>query len=129
MRVSKYYPEYDQEYLEKMLMERDLPKSALEELPEIGYIFFDEGRAIAAGFLRKCEGNIGILDSYISSPGEPPELRNKALDIITKRLIDAANKVGISKLLAFSTDQNTIYRSVQHGFEAIPHVVTIRKAN
>lgn len=129
MRISQYHPEYDQKHLEAMLRERDLPKSALNELPELGYIFFDGNRPIAAGFLRKCEGEMGIIDSFITSPGEPPELRNKALDILTKRLVHTANKLGISKLLAFSLDQNTIMRGLRHGFEATTHVIIIKKGS
>lgn len=127
MRLSRYDPEYDRKHIDSMLMERDMPRSAADDLPKTGFIFMVDNRPIAAGFYRHCEGHTAMLDSYISSPSETPELRNKALDLITKILLRTAERKGIKTMLAFSTDHNTITRSLAHGFEAIPHIMSIKK--
>ena len=127
MKLSQYNPKLDSKHMEAMLFEHDLPKSAIEELPKYGLIFFVENRPIAIGFLRHCEGTLAMLDNYISSKNEPPELRDKAFDIITKSLIRAAKKQGITTILAYSVEQNIISRAIKHGFVATPHVMTMKR--
>ncbi len=116
-----------EKHMEAMLLARDLPKSAMLELPEHGYIYFDETRPVAAGFLRRCEKGLAMLDNYISSPSEAPELRDKAFDLITKTLIEDAKKLDITTLLAFSVEQNVLIRAMKHGFEATPHIMAMMK--
>ncbi len=128
MKIEQYCPSVDEKHLRTMLKNRAMAEELIDTLPQHGFIVFSDKRPIAAGFVRCCERTIGMLDSYISSPDEPAELRNAALDMITARLIRHSENIGIITLLAFSDTQNIIIRALQHGFTAIPHVMAIRKA-
>lgn len=128
MRLVVYRPDTDEEHLRAMLKNRAMSDELVDTLPKTGFLVFESGRPIAAGFIRDCEKGIGMLDSYISSPDEDAELRNAALDMITERLIEQSELMGMTSLLAFSDTQNIIIRALQHGFVAIPHVMAIRKA-
>lgn len=114
-------------HMEAMLKARDLPQSVMSELPEHGYMYFEGDRPVAAGFLRRCEKGLAMLDNYISSPGEASELRDKAFDLITATLIEDAKRFEITTLLAFSLDRNVIIRAMKHGFVATPHIMTMMK--
>ncbi len=128
MRISLYHSDMDEKHLRSMLKNRDLEETLIKTLPKVGFVVFQDDRPIAAGFVRDCEKGIGMLDSYITSPDEDAELRNKALDWITERLIAQSERMGMTRLLAFSDTQNIIIRALNHGFVAIPHVMAIRKA-
>ena len=53
------------------------------DLPNIGYII----PGVGAGFLRACEGQVGIFDSLITNPYVSSETRHRALkEIYTKIL-------------------------------------------
>lgn len=101
------------------LVRRHMDPTLADNLPSIGYIV----PGVAMGFLRKIEGGQGLLDSFITNPRAPAELRNQALDIITQKLLDKAQKLNINQILAFSVDENTIMRGQRFGFITCPHAV------
>lgn len=72
-------------------------------LPPVGYI--EPG--VAAGFLVACDNYMGIFDFYISNPDAAKELRIKAFEDITKRLIEYADYLNI-KVLKADTQVSTI---------------------
>ncbi len=95
------------------------------EAPRVGYIVLDEfNYPVAAGFLRKCEGNYMFVDGFITNPCHPPEIRNKALDLLTKRLIKRAKG---RKILAFTTDNCIITRAKKLGFAHLEHQFLVHK--
>ena len=53
---------------------------------------------VAAGFLVACDNYMGIFDFYISNPDAAKELRIKAFEDITKRLIEYADYLNIKGL-------------------------------
>jgi hypothetical protein len=78
---------------------------------------------VAAGFLRKVEGSkkTVILDSLITNKHIDADIRDKALQDLVHRLITWAIEHGISNILAFSTDENTLMRAKRFGFVELPH--------
>lgn len=120
MFVTKYVPKEDNWTLMRIMKKREKDPKEIYNLPEVGFLAFEEDYFIGAGFLRKCEGNYGMFDSYVTDPEMPAILRNQALDIITKRLISIARDMGIKHLIAISVDTNTIMRSQRHGFVLLP---------
>lgn len=90
-----------------------------------GYVVYLNITPVAAGFLRKMEGDYGMLDAFITDPVILPEYRDKALDVLMSRLIDLARSQEITKLLAFTTDENTLKRVQKHGFGIVPHTCTV----
>lgn len=123
MFITNYSAKTDNWTLSRVMKKREIDIQELKDLPKVGFLVFEEDRFIGAGFLRKCEGNVGIFDSYITDPAIPAKLRNQALEMITKNLIDAAKSNGINRLIAFSMDENTIIRSQRHGFALTDHKV------
>lgn len=102
------------EMLRYLFLQRRMDPGLAYEAPKAGYIVMDEFNfPVAAGFLRKCEGNYAFIDGFITNPCHPPEIRNKALDLLTKRLVRRAKG---RKILAFTTDNCILTRAKKHGF-------------
>lgn len=94
-----------------------------EVLPEHGLIAFEGGHAIAVGFLRGVEGGYAMLDGYVTNPKISPELRDRALDRLTTKLIKIAKYAKVKKLLAFTLDNHTLSRALRHNFVQLPLVL------
>lgn len=95
---------------------RGLSSLQKEDLPKEGAVAFYYGMAVAMGFLRKIEGNMAMLDSYITDPEMAADWRNACLDQLTSHLVGVAKKEKITGLIAYSQDTHTIKRAQQHGF-------------
>lgn len=126
MYATRYDRRVDNWNLLQVLKKRDMRLSHMEDLPEVGYVVYEEDLFIAAGFLRKCEGGYGLIDSYITDPKMPPKLRDQALDLITKKLVYVSKKLNMRHIVGFSLDANTISRSQRHGFALTEHKVIIK---
>jgi hypothetical protein len=113
------------ELVSEWLKARGMNELLAQEVPQFGYICFNDHDAICAGFLRKVEGGYMFMDSLITNPLASPHLRDKAIDIVVTELIESAKDLGITKILANSTDSNTLERSKKHGFRALPERVVI----
>ena len=111
--------------MEMCLKLRDLDPTLAGDLPEMGLIAIEENEVVAFGFLRKVEGPYAMLDSYLTNPTIAPEVRDKALDRITRKLISIAKVNHINKLIAFSADAHTIERAATLGFVAHSHVFNV----
>lgn len=115
--IERFNNHYHRRHITKWLKYRQMYKSSLiSELPEIGYIAYEDELPLAAGFLRRCEGGFGMIDSLITDPTAPSELRNEALDKITICILQYAKTNNINNIVAFSRDDNTLKRSLKHGF-------------
>jgi N-acetylglutamate synthase-like GNAT family acetyltransferase len=112
-------------------------QSPLDEsdLPETGAIAFsqaeeeDPGLFVAAAFIRKCEGNIGLMDSMIVHPHFLGSDRSKALDMLTKQLIEIAKELKINRLLAITTNRNTLVRAKSFGFKELDYSLLSKVVN
>lgn len=109
------------------LKERELNPHLIDELPDVGFVVSEGEEIIAAGFIRQTEGDYALVDSYITNKNSPPVQRDQALDLITKELINISKSLGFKTLVATSIDQNTIDRSLRHGFKQLPHAVIALK--
>lgn len=97
-----------------------------EELPDIGFHVCVDGKPVAAGYLRKCEGDYGMIDSLATDPDASATDRDKALNYLVEQLILAAHKNHMKVLVSFSFDQNTIDRARGYGFEVLPHKTLVK---
>lgn len=102
-----------------------MESALIQDLPRIGYIVLDGENPVAAGFLRQCEGNYGVLDSFITDPTAPPEDRDKAMDLLMNRLINHSKKAGIKQLIGFTVDQFTLSRAKKFGMCATPFTTLV----
>ena len=101
------------------------------ELPKLGYVAIYENEMVAIGFLRLCEGNFAMTDSFTLSPYvKSLKLKAQAFDAITAKLIDVAKDLKISYLLAYTVKQGVIKRSTKiHGFQKVDHTLLVKKIN
>lgn len=114
----------------KLLKAHAMSKELIRFLPETGFIFCDDREdPIAAGFLRKVEGRVGILDSYISNPKMDSQIRNEMLNRITERLIVKAKHFQMRQLFAWSLYPEIIKRACDHGFKQSAHGFAILNLN
>ncbi len=108
--------------METLFYKREMQRSNVSELPRIGYVCVHEGgEFIAAGFLRRIEGNIGWFDGLISNPEATGVVRNEALDTIVESLVEHAKKLKIKRIIAHTVDESIEVRSKRHKFRSLPH--------
>jgi N-acetylglutamate synthase-like GNAT family acetyltransferase len=102
---------------------RGLDAQDAQDLPQNGFVCEYDGVATAAGFIRLCEGNYGLIDSYITNPHASAEIRNKALNRLTEHLVHKARELKLKQLFAFTVDYNTKVRGTDYGFQLLPHAL------
>lgn len=123
MIVIAYNPSKHQEYAKKLLSYRNMAVTLSNDLPEYGLIALEQGLPVAMGFIRRIEGPYIMLDSYISDPHIKSEIRHRALDIITQKLIKWGQTHGMTKVFSFSEDSSIITRASRHGMVEMPDFV------
>lgn len=106
-------------YYQKLIANRDLPDYS-HDLPKFGLIALHNNEPIAIGFLRKMEGGYAMMGEYMTNPQSLPEVRDRALDLITYKLIKIAKSSGLKGIMAFTKEQNIIDRATKHGFVVTP---------
>lgn len=104
-----------------LFSERKMDPELAKDLPEVGFIAFDDGIPVAAGFLRRVEGGYSLLDGLISNPNCRPWDRHVCIDLVVQELIKTAVARDDKKIVAYSEDISTINRSFVHGFKKLPH--------
>ncbi len=123
--LIREFKDTDLKHINDFFVKRETKAIELGVLPQHGLIAFEAGIPIAAGFLRCVEGQMAMLDSYITDPLADAALRDIALGRLTAKLIKLAKANNINKLMAFSVDKNTLLRACNHGFSVFPHVFTM----
>lgn len=106
-------------WLEKHAMSVELAN----ELPEVGYVAYNHTEPVAMGFLRRVEGDVGMIDSLITNPYSAKVDRNVAMDAIFNQLIETAKEFGLKSLIGYSQDDNTLTRARRYGFSEQPYAV------
>lgn len=69
--------------INKWLKRHGMGTSTSEQLPKLGFIV----PGVAAGFIRNCETEVGMIDSLISNPLCSSEARNAAWEAISEQLL------------------------------------------
>lgn len=92
----------------------------LKTLPKVGYIAFLGKQPIAAGFLRRLEPSLGIIDTLCSNAYFGSNARHTAIDLVVKNLIDDANRLKLTGILAFTVDDGVLSRAKSLGFHILP---------
>lgn len=104
----------------------DLNDFSIRNLPKIGYVALMGKNAIAAGFLRRIEGDImAQIDSLVSNPYFGSIVRHKGISMVIDRLITDAKDLKIKGIYALTIDKSIINRAVDTGFHAIDHSVVV----
>jgi hypothetical protein len=108
-------------WLDILLKSQNMTEKDGKNLPKYGILIAYRDFIIAAGFLRRIEGDHAMLDGYITNSTAPAELRNKALDILTQRLLMYAKKHSIKRVMAFTDVPNIAVRANKFGIQSMPH--------
>lgn len=119
--IGKYRPK-----LTQIALDRGLGTGVINELPDFGLVALDEDDTIiCAGFLRRLENTTHtvLLDSLITDPLKPYNLRDTAQDRLVSKLIKIASSNNIRTILAFTMIKSTLLRSQRHGFVQLSHNV------
>jgi hypothetical protein len=127
MIVRPYDNVRDLRHILSLLANYSFDSALAADLPKFGLIAIENNIPIAAGFLREVEGDYAMLDSYITNSSVDGALRNKALDLITSKLMKIAEHNNVVKLIAFTKSESIFNRSLKHGFNASPHLVSVKR--
>lgn len=112
------------------MKQKDLPIITRSALPEIGFVYFEyqDAEPMAILFMRRCEGNIGMLDSLITNSDACSEDRHKAINKLVDHTIDYANRhYQFSKLLVLTKEECIRKRALDKGFQLIENQVVMSK--
>lgn len=126
MKLKRFNIYEDLAHINAWLTEHKMEAVTRHSLPEIGYMAWMNSTPIGAVFLRRCEGNTGIVDSLISNPGSEAHLRHVALDALINHIVDQAKHHKIKFLLGYTVDESTLKRSLRLGFEQSPYTVVVK---
>ena len=89
-------------------------------LPRLGGIAFVGEEPIAIAFLRGVEGGgISIWDGLITDPDFDAEYRDRALNALIIFLIRTSKSYGMTRIISWAQDTNTIERAQKLGFKTI----------
>jgi hypothetical protein len=81
----------------------------------------------AAGFLRKVEGNLSMMDGLTSNAFFGSLVRHESLKLIVNQLIKDANNMKSEGILAFTNSPDVLKRAKTVGFEPITDVMMVLK--
>lgn len=111
----------DQEY-------PDVNSISMKSLPKIGYIALLNNQPIAAGFLRKVEGNIvAQLDGLTSNPYFGSQIRHDGINAVVDRLIQDAKDMKLQGIIAFTRDNGVLSRAKALGFNVLNSTIITLK--
>ena len=105
----------------------DMQCITIDSLPALGTVAFDfkedNGKPVAAAFLRMVEGGYAQIDTLVSNAATPSEMRHEGISKCVDKLIQEAKNLKLHGILATTKDETTITRALSLGF----HVVTDHK--
>lgn len=126
MKLQRFNVHTDLEHINTWLGKHKMPPVTRHSLPEIGYMAWTHGKAVGAVFLRRCEGELGIVDSLISNPEIQSHVRHIALDALINHICEQAKHHKIKMVLGYTRDESTLTRSLRLGFEQSPFSVVVK---
>jgi hypothetical protein len=115
---------YNLSTIHDWLRAREHKPVEMSDLPSIGFVVSEGDFRIAVCFLRRCEGNYGILDGLCTNPEADSELRHVAIDTAVRMICEEARQREITNLVAWTIDKGTLERGCdRHGFSKSEHAV------
>lgn len=123
MRVEvKYFDHDDLIDLNNWMRLRGRQPYEMSDLPAVGFTVSQGDTKIATCFLRRCEGNYGIVDGLASNPDADSKQRHAGLDVAIKMVCEEAKNREITHLIAWTVDNGTLQRGCErHGFTKSRH--------
>lgn len=112
--IRAYKDDYD--LIASWLFQRNIDLWQKSYVPKVGFVATVDEKPVAMGFIRDVEGNLCMLDGLITDPTQLPEVRNKAIDSVVKKLIDTAKELNYMGMIALTVEETVIKRSLRHNF-------------
>jgi len=107
--------------INKWLARRNHPLVSQRELPQIGFII----PGVAAGFIRKVEGRIGIFESVVSNALVSAPVRHKAMGLLFDIISDMKD---FEYIMGFTKEGDMLLRAKKHGYiQADKHVIVVKR--
>lgn len=116
--ILREFKTTDLQHMNRWMVKRHLPPVTEAELPKLG--FYIPG--VAAGFLRSCEGAIGIVDGIITNPLVSGAVRHKALNKIFETML---SQPGFNSYILATLDETMFSRGVLNNFKPISHQLMV----
>ena len=95
----------------------------MKTLPKIGYLAMYNGYPVAAGFLRRVEGNIAQLDGLTSNAYLGSIVRHHGVKAVVDTLIHDAKRLKLDGIIATTADEGVLKRAAELGFTLIPQKI------
>lgn len=95
----------------------------MKTLPKIGYMALYNNTAVAAGFLRRVEGNVAQLDGLTSNAYLGSIIRNAGINAVVKALLDEGKRLKLYGIYATTAEQSILNRAAELGFQIIPQTI------
>lgn len=86
-------------------------------LPPTGFVVDD----VAAGFMYKTDGKLGILEFWVSNPSATSDERHRAFTAIGDQFLKEAIRSGITRIWCLSAASDIIDRSKDWEFKPVGH--------
>ena len=103
--------------------------NVVTEVPKLGYTVYIENEPVAIGFLRMVENSYAQIDSLCTNPSKLAITRDKAIDMLTEKLLETAQLLDIKAIYCFIEDKNTLMRSKKFGFTSVPQTIVVKGLN
>ena len=105
----------------------DIKSISMKSLPKIGFIACLGNQPIAAGFLRRVEGNIAQLDGLTSNAHFHGMIRHDGINLVVDALIEEAKRLKLDGIIATTSDLSIVARSKILGFHEVPQTIIALK--
>lgn len=115
LEIRQYIPS-DLALINGWLAKQGVSETSSAELPEIGRVALFAKKPAAAIFLRRAEGNLGLIDGLCASPEIRRAERHHIIDSLVEALIQEARKLKLAALMFFSRSGSVFTRAERFGF-------------
>lgn len=119
MNVHYFSVESDLVHVNEWRRARQMKDAEPNDFPAVGFLVRDGNLPVACAFLRKVEGNYGIYDSQATNPAAPAAIRHEALNLLYQEMCREAKSLGLRHLIAHTSDNSTLERSLRYGFKQL----------
>ncbi len=120
VRLVRYNPKKHSEIILELLKSQNAEGWVqIAHLPRHGYVVFSGNLAVCCGFLRRVEGKVGQVDSFVSNGNIDSQTRHIALQLLVETIIKRAKTLKLRGIMAFSNDKSIQARAVETGFHVM----------
>jgi len=94
-----------------------------ETTPKIGFLATFNDSPATIGFLRMVEGGYCQIDTMVSNPELPSNVRHESMTLTVNSLISKAKEMKLRGIIIYSIDESMLCRAEAIGFKSLPHEV------